>query len=160
MFKRQLSDCRPPFTYVNYGQPLADFFLLWRISSERRSRPRNYRLEWDRCSWHKHGVGDGGDSSVSAGFPATRWSLVLAAGNSKSSAAAEAMEGLCQLYWKPVYGYIRASGHPREDALDLTQGFFTHLIDGDVIRRADQKRGRFRSFILAWLESVLARELL
>jgi RNA polymerase sigma-70 factor (ECF subfamily) len=103
-------------------------------------------------------VGDASDSSVSTGFPATRWSLVLAAGDNESAAATEAMEGLCQLYWKPVYGYIRASQRSPEDALDLTQGFFAHLINGDVIRRADQRRGRFRSFILVCLRDYLCDE--
>lgn len=103
-------------------------------------------------------MGDTGDSPVSAGFPATRWSLVLAAGHSESLAAAAALEGLCRLYWKPVYSYIRTSHRSREEALDLTQGFFARLIDGHVVQRADQERGRFRTFILGCLKDYLGDE--
>lgn len=93
-----------------------------------------------------------------SGFPVTRWSLVLTAGDSHSSAAVQALEDLCQLYWKPVYGYIRASRRSRDDALDLTQGFFGHLLEKKVFQRAHAGRGRFRSYILGCLKKYLCEE--
>jgi len=44
-------------------------------------------------------------------FTETHWSLVLAAKAEGSSRAAEAMEKLCGIYWRPVYAYIRRQDH-------------------------------------------------
>src|SRR5215469_12519714 len=81
-----------------------------------------------------------------AAFPATHWSLVLAAGDSAGSAAASALEQLCRGYWQPVYAFVRRSGANPEDARDLTQAFFADLLAGKSFRRADPEKGRFRSY--------------
>jgi len=39
-------------------------------------------------------------------FPKTRWSVV--AGLGEESAKPEALADLCQAYWVPIYGFIRA----------------------------------------------------
>jgi len=103
-------------------------------------------------------VGDAGHSSVSASCPATRWSLVLAAGDSRSPNAEEALEHLCRLYWKPVYGFVRSRSHSPEDALDLTQGFFAHLLESRLIHRADAQLGRFRSYLLGCVKNYISGE--
>jgi RNA polymerase sigma-70 factor (ECF subfamily) len=43
-----------------------------------------------------------------------------------------------------------------EDAQDLTQSFFAYLIEHKIYTRADQQKGRFRSFLLASLKNFLA----
>jgi RNA polymerase sigma-70 factor (ECF subfamily) len=43
-----------------------------------------------------------------------------------------------------------------EDAQDLTQSFFAYLIEHKIYARADQQKGRFRSFLLASLKNFLA----
>ena len=55
-----------------------------------------------------------------ARFGTTQWSLVLKAGKG----AEEALMKLCQIYWQPLYGYIRRRGHAFHEAQDLTQAFF------------------------------------
>jgi len=63
---------------------------------------------------------------------------------------------LCQIYWRPVYVFLRRQGIPEHDAQDLTQGFFAELIDGRVYTRADPTKGRFRSFLLGTLKHFVA----
>lgn len=91
-------------------------------------------------------------------FASTRWTLVLAAGDSQlsSHAGAEALSDLCRIYWRPLYLFLRREGVGLEDAQDLTQGFFAELIRDRSYRRADRERGRFRSFLLGALKHFLA----
>ncbi len=44
------------------------------------------------------------------------------------------------------------------EAQDLTQAFFTHLLEKHAIARADRDRGRFRTFLLTALKNFLANE--
>ena len=66
-------------------------------------------------------------------FPQTRWSVVLAARDVKDSVAQAALTDLCQIYWKPIYGFCRQMGNAAEDAEDLTQAFFVKLIEKDFL---------------------------
>jgi RNA polymerase sigma-70 factor (ECF subfamily) len=55
-----------------------------------------------------------------------------------------------------VYVFLRKQGYGHEDAQDLTQGFFAHLIENRGYARADPKKGRFRSFLLGALKYFIA----
>ena len=61
-------------------------------------------------------------------FATTHWSVVLATADQDSPQAAAALEQLCRTYWYPLYAYVRRRGYSHEDAQDLTQGFFAHLL--------------------------------
>ncbi|MHC1769957.1 MAG: RNA polymerase sigma factor [Verrucomicrobiia bacterium] len=89
-------------------------------------------------------------------FATTHWSLVLAAGRNGDAEAAAALGDLCRIYWYPLYSYIRSRGYGPSDAEDLTQGFFLHLLKDQAVARADQRKGRFRSFLLGALNHYLA----
>jgi len=91
-------------------------------------------------------------------FVTTSWSVVLTAARSDTTRAQAALEHLCQTYWYPLYAYVRRRGHSPEDAEDLTHGFFLSLLKGGSIGRADQSRGRFRSFLLGAANHFLAGE--
>ena len=90
-----------------------------------------------------------------ATFATTHWSVVLAAGQSADAQASEALEQLCRTYWYPLYAYVRRQGHVPEDAQDLTQDYFAHLLARDFPRGAAPERGKFRSFLLASLRHFL-----
>lgn len=98
------------------------------------------------------------DVSQRSVFATTRWTVVLAAGQSDTAPARAALEKLCQAYWYPLYAYVRRRGYSPEDAQDLTQEFFARLLEGRWVERADQQRGKFRSFLLAALNHFLADE--
>jgi RNA polymerase sigma factor (sigma-70 family) len=91
-------------------------------------------------------------------FVTTHWSVVLMAGRTDTPRAQAALENLCQTYWYPLYAYVRRCGHSPEDAQDLTQGFFARLLERQWLARADQSKGRFRTFLLTALERFLANE--
>lgn len=91
-------------------------------------------------------------------FPTTHWSLVLAAGGSRSSESRHALDELCRLYWPPVYSFVRSSGYDAEASQDLTQGFFARLLEKGDVKQADRARGRFRSFLLASVKHFVANE--
>lgn len=91
-----------------------------------------------------------------AWFPATRWTDIVAAGRDGSPAAAEALNRLCTTYWYPIYAYIRRKGHSEADAKDIAQGFFSHLLERNLVGAADRTKGKFRSFLLGSLNYFLA----
>jgi hypothetical protein len=72
-------------------------------------------------------------------FNSTRWTLVLAAGDSDAtpSQSLEALSELCRIYWRPIFLFLRRQGSNPDDAQDLTQGFFAHLIESRAYARAD-----------------------
>jgi RNA polymerase sigma factor (sigma-70 family) len=91
-------------------------------------------------------------------FPSTHWSVVIAAGESQAEPeiARAALAQLCQTYWAPLYSFVRSRGYTVHDAQDLTQSFFAYLIEHKIYARADQQKGRFRSFLLVSLKNFLA----
>jgi RNA polymerase sigma factor (sigma-70 family) len=91
-------------------------------------------------------------------FFSTRWGMILKAGDSRATTlhAFSALSELCEVYWRPVYGFLRKKGYSDTDAQDLTQGFFVHLMENRRYARADREKGRFRSFLLAVLKHFLA----
>jgi len=84
--------------------------------------------------------------------------VVLTAGHSDTAHARAALEKLCRAYWYPLYAYVRRRGKSPEDAKDLTQEFFARLLERNWIERADQQKGRFRSFLLSAMNHFLADE--
>lgn len=89
-------------------------------------------------------------------FLTTQWSLVVAASAQGDVASRDALEELYRLYCYPVYAFVRRRGHGSQDAQDLTQDFFVHLLEKGTLSRADPERGRFRSFLLGAPDYFLA----
>ncbi|MDQ3119931.1 MAG: sigma-70 family RNA polymerase sigma factor [Verrucomicrobiota bacterium] len=84
--------------------------------------------------------------------------MVLDAGQSQTppDQAHSALSELCRIYWKPIFLFLRRQGSSPEDAQDLTQGFFEHLIESRAYARADREKGRFRSFLIGAMKHFLA----
>jgi RNA polymerase sigma factor (sigma-70 family) len=91
-------------------------------------------------------------------FPTTRWTLVVAAGDPGRKKARSALVSLCENYWYPLYAYLRRCGYPADQAQDFTQEFFTRVLEGRYLDRADPEKGRFRSFLLSSLKFFVADE--
>jgi len=89
-------------------------------------------------------------------FLTTQWGLVAASSAKEAAQARAALAELYRLYCYPVYAFIRRRGYGRQDAQDLTQDFFVHLLEKSTLGRADPQRGRFRNFLLGTLEYFLA----
>ncbi len=91
-------------------------------------------------------------------FVTTQWTVVLAAGNTQTSSARDALESLCQTYWYPLYAYARRKGISPELSEDLVQGFFAQLLRLKSLQRVKREKGRFRSFLLASFNHFIADE--
>ena len=91
-------------------------------------------------------------------FQTTSWSLVVAAAGRPSAASRTALAHLCGIYWRPIYAFIRRNGYSHDQARDLTQTFFALLLEKHYLRHADQRRGKFRSFLLTAVTNFLANE--
>jgi len=91
-------------------------------------------------------------------FAPTHWSVIIAAGRSETDPelARSALAQLCQIYWAPLYSFVRSRGYAVHDAQDRTQSFFVYLIEHKIYTRADRQKGKFRSFLLASLKNFLA----
>ena len=105
-----------------------------------------------------HDSEDKSASHDAARFATTHWSVVLAAGHASSAGAREALEQLCRTYWYPLYAHVRHRGHSVDDAQDLTQAFFAHLLEKERLTLADPVRGKFRTFLLSALDHFLVNE--
>jgi RNA polymerase sigma factor (sigma-70 family) len=88
-------------------------------------------------------------------FPTTRWTRVVDAGNTLHPRSRKALEELLQLYWYPIYAFLRRTGFSHPEAEDLTQDFFLYALEHGTLSRADPARGRFRTFMLTCLRNFV-----
>jgi RNA polymerase sigma factor (sigma-70 family) len=101
------------------------------------------------------GIGDANHRP--AAFTTTHWSVVLEA-QAESPEAQEALEKLCRTYWRPIFAFLRRQGLPRDEAEDITQGFFAQLLERRSFDAVRKEKGRLRSYLLGALKYFLADE--
>ena len=90
-------------------------------------------------------------------FATTHWSVVLEA-EGESPAGKEALEKLCRIYWRPIYGFVRRQSVGAEEAKNLTQGFFALLLERRDLETVRKEKGRLRSYLLTLLKHLLSNE--
>ena len=98
-------------------------------------------------------------SEQAASFATTHWSVVLTARDGQESEAHDALSRLCEVYWYPLYVYLRRRGFSPPDAEDLTQSFLAYLLGKDFLARVGPENGKFRSFLLASLNHFVSDHL-
>jgi RNA polymerase sigma factor (sigma-70 family) len=88
----------------------------------------------------------------------TKWDVVnRAKGGGNDRDSANALEELCRIYRHPIYIALRYKHYfDHHDAEDVAQSFITWLIHGGYLNRADPTKGRFRSFLLSYLDNYVA----
>ena len=91
-------------------------------------------------------------------FPPTSWSVIYSLQDNDPEVARRAISVLCEIYWSPLYAFVRCRGVESEAAKDLTQEFFLHLLQRETLAKADASKGRFRSFLLAAFRNFLSHE--
>lgn len=92
-------------------------------------------------------------------FPPTAWSLLSRLRDPRNPRVQEYLNRMIELYWRPVYKYIRIGWkRSNEDAKDLTQAFFVHLLEGSLFEKADPDRGNFRKLLMATLRNFLSND--
>ncbi len=94
-----------------------------------------------------------------ASFQTTHWTVILQAGQSGNAESAQrALAAFCEAYWPPLYAFLRHRHYASADAQDLVQAFFVHLLAQNALSRADQEKGRLRTFLLGSLQNFLINE--
>jgi RNA polymerase sigma factor (sigma-70 family) len=94
-----------------------------------------------------------------SGFPATRHSALAAIRGNDPEQRKRALDSLAVAYWRPVYAYLRLRWNkPHEEAADLTQEFFAHLLLKDLLTRFDPRRARLRTFLRLSIDGVAANQ--
>jgi RNA polymerase sigma factor (sigma-70 family) len=89
-------------------------------------------------------------------FPETHWSQLLELGDPANPNYAPNLDRLIHQYWMPVYHYVRSLRPVAPpEAEDLTQQFFTMLLDRGSFRRLAPERGSFRGFLKTALRYFL-----
>jgi RNA polymerase sigma factor (sigma-70 family) len=92
-------------------------------------------------------------------FPLTRRSVIEAARSIDAGEREQALEALCAAYWKPVYKYVRWRWkRPAEEAQDLTQGFFTELLERELLDKFDARKSRLRTYLRVCVDSFVMNE--
>jgi DNA-directed RNA polymerase specialized sigma24 family protein len=80
----------------------------------------------------------------------------MRAAQSQAQGGQSALAELCRLYWYPLYIFARRRGHSPDDAQDLTQGFFPHVVEHRAFTGVDRLKGKLRSFLLASFQNHLS----
>lgn len=97
-----------------------------------------------------------GQESLERGqFPRTRWSLVISAQDGSDTEKKRALSELCEIYWYPLYAYVRRRGLIPADAEDTTQGFFCELLAKDRVRLFSEEKGKLRAYLLSSINNYL-----
>jgi RNA polymerase sigma-70 factor (ECF subfamily) len=93
-------------------------------------------------------------------FPSTHWTEVAALARALAAGDRQALGPLIQRYEGPLRAYLLRERRFDADRVDdLVQGFFlARFLTGDLLARADQHRGRFRTLVLTALNHFVASE--
>jgi len=79
--------------------------------------------------------------------------MVRGAGSPDPAVRRAALERLCAQYWFPLYAHLRRRGRSADDAADLVQSLFAHLLSGDRFANVTEGTGRFRNWLLTALQN-------
>jgi len=86
----------------------------------------------------------------------TNWDLIRDAA-SGSPTAKSSLDSITRRSWPAIYAFIRATGRNPEEATELTQGFLCDVfLSRDLLSKADQGRGRFRTLLLGAVRNYLS----
>lgn len=85
-------------------------------------------------------------------FQTTIWASIRMAKEGRSTA----LNDFTLKYRDPVVGFITRQGYAPEDAEDLAQEVFMIVFRDRLLARAEESRGRFRSFLLGIVKNVVS----
>lgn len=94
-------------------------------------------------------------NSAAESFRTTRWTQVSRS-KADSPEGRRALAELCEAYYEPVAAFLRCELRDANVAGDLAHDFFGKMLEGGAIARADQDRGRFRSYLLGAVKHFLS----
>ncbi len=102
------------------------------------------------------------DTAIGGGqgrFPNTRLTVLDAVRGGDGAARSAALESIIDVYWKPVYKYVRIQWRKsNEDAKDLTQGFFAVALEKNYMAGYDPTKGAFRTFLRTCVDAYVSKD--
>jgi DNA-directed RNA polymerase specialized sigma24 family protein len=97
-------------------------------------------------------------SATGAKFPTTQWEDLLSLHQDGNTQVRDrVVRQLCRDYWFPLYAFARLRGLRQHDAEDAVQSFFLLTGDAGFFEKADQEKGKFRTFLLTAFTRQLGR---
>lgn len=88
-----------------------------------------------------------------AAFATTHWTALDGLRAEDESVRCAAAARIAEAYWPPVYAAARRLTRSRDEAAELTQGFFAEVVLGrGLFEQADRERGTLRSLIRSSLK--------
>ena len=92
-------------------------------------------------------------------FPRTSITLVESLRSDDDDVRNRGWETLAQVYWRPIYKYVRLKwNRDAEAAEDLTQSFLANVFEKGALEKFDPEKARFRTFVRTLLDRFLANE--
>jgi RNA polymerase sigma-70 factor (ECF subfamily) len=85
------------------------------------------------------------------GFESTIWTIIMKAKQKDP----DALEKFVSKYRPPVIQFLISKGFSDHDSEDIAQEVFFTIFKDNVLQKADESKGRFRSLILAVTENVM-----
>lgn len=94
------------------------------------------------------------DTKTDRGFYTTKWTKIALA-KGVEAGSKEALEELCEAYYRPVETYVRSRVRDGSQVKDLVQDFFSDFLSRQSFHRVDRSKGRFRSYLLGAVNHFL-----
>lgn len=91
-------------------------------------------------------------------LPQTDWSQIRRLKTTPAREQQPLLNVLVEKYWTPIFQYLLCQGHGEQEAQDLIQDFFVYALRTGLFAKAEQERGRFRSFLLGSLNHFVAND--
>lgn len=89
-------------------------------------------------------------------FPDTRPSVVRDAIDDDPAARARGLDAMARAYWEPTHAYVRLRWRTDdESARDLTQEFFAHALERELLHRYDPSRAKLRTYLRLCIDSFV-----
>lgn len=87
-----------------------------------------------------------------ADFPTSIWTTLLSIRTNPD----HVRDLVVRRYRQPVFDFIRRQGLPHEDAEDVTQEVFAQVCREGFLEKAERRKGRFRTLLLAVTRHLVA----
>ena len=84
--------------------------------------------------------------------------MIVSSRENDSDVRRASLSELCEIYWYPLYAYLRRKGHSTSDSADYVQGFFVELIDKDFLDAVSPDKGRFRWFLMSAIGRFIGKQ--
>jgi len=87
-------------------------------------------------------------------FPETPQSAIVLLCSTDDASRARGVQVVAEVYWTVIYRHLRRRFHmPPEQAEDVSQAFFLHLVETDLFSAYDRANARFRTYLRHCLDN-------